>query len=207
MTKAILLVLPLTLICYFASGQEPQETVTRQSYNLGVGAAYFGKNLFYPGFRFSVEYPFWQSVKEKQKKKRTKVRYRTLFLDAGTGLYQHKDNHLGYLINTNFGYRKNAARTFKFEALLLCGYLHQFNAGETYQVTNGEVRQVKAAGRGYFTTGIGLGFGQDFLNQGKPFSWEIRNSVNLQVPYNTSVNMYFGLEIGMHYYLNLKQRS
>ena len=183
-----------------------QKASNPHDYKYAISFAYFGHNAIHPGLKLEAEFPLWYNSREKQKKNRVKTKYRFLMVGVNSGFYTHASNHTGMFFNITGGYRKISRKTFKFETLIQPGFLRAFNAGETYEVQDdGSVKEIARAGRNYAQFGVSVGIGQSFLPNEFPFAWHIRGGSNLQMPYNTSINIFFTLEAGITWLFKEKQ--
>ena len=173
--------------------------------------SYLGEMGTHPGIKVGIERPLtgFTTVKTKYKKSgksKEKARTRVFFLTLNGGSYIHRNNHIGLLVNGEFGYRKIRSQGLKSEALLGIGYIHNFWQGTTFQVqTDGSVTTQNITSQGGFSTHFSLGFGRDVMFiKNKKWAWHFRPTVLWQLPYSTGIVTRFFMELGITYQFKKK---
>lgn len=161
-----------------------------------ISISYFGHYGFHPGLKIGTQYDWRSWEKRKEKKKRTKVKTKSLFVSPQLGMYVHPGNHTGLLLNADFGYQRVKDRFGFYSAWSVgLGYLTQFNAGTTYvRESDGSITAKKWASKGYFLPTLNYEFGQQITDQ---IGWFGKMSVGSRLGYNTGVSFENFTELGI----------
>lgn len=165
-----------------------------------VSIGYFGHYYFHPGIKIGTQYDWREWEKRKERKKKTVLKSKSLFISPQLGFYVHPKNHSGLLINADFGYQRvKDTRGFYSAYSIGLGYLTQFNAGTTY-VSNddGSITTKKFASRGYFMPTLNMEFGQQINEKMGYYS---KFTLGAKLPYNTGFSAETFIELGMKFNL------
>lgn len=190
MQKFILIL--FSLLCF---NLEAQETSHQQ---IPISIAYWGYNAFHPGIKVGSQLNLRKWDKTKKRKKGTRIKHKTLFLKPALGIYHHKENHTGILLNSDFGIEtsKSERKFFKTFSFGL-GYASHFNSGITYILEeDNTISEKKWASRGYIMPSLNFGYGQNFQS----FSWFNKFSVGSKLKYNTGNSLELFFEAGVKFY-------
>jgi hypothetical protein len=166
-----------------------------------ITIGYFGHWGIHPGMKIGTDLNLKSWQKEKEKKKITVTKTRSLFVSPELGFYSHNQNHQGLLLNVDIGYRKIKDRFGLYSAFSVgIGYMRQFNAGVTYDVQDdGSFKKKALPSRGYFLPTLNYEFGQE-INQ--RWGWFGKFSAGAKMPYNTGVVAETYFESGLRINLN-----
>ena len=164
--------------------------------NLPLHISYFGQYGLHPGFKIGTHFDLLNWEKQKDRKKRSITKYKSLFVSPQIGFYIHPKNHLGLSINADFGYKRLHSRFNFYSAYSIgLGALTQFNAGTTYVFDeSGEVSQKAFASRTYLLSTINYEFGQQVT---PVFGWFGKISFGVKAPYNTGISLENFMEVGV----------
>lgn len=180
------------LLCFKMNAQ------TSPKKEIPISIAYWGHHVSHPGIKVGSQYDFKKWEKTKNRRRGLLVKHKTLFLKPELGIYFHKRNHTGVLLNTDFGLEvsKNERSFFKSFSFGL-GYMRHFNAGITYVLENDNtISEKKWASRGYFLSSLNFGYGQHF----KSFSWFNKFTLGSKSNYNTGSSIEIFFEGGIKFY-------
>lgn len=169
-----------------------------------ISIAYWGYNIIHPGIKVGSQFNLRKWDKTKERKKGTRIKHKTLFLKPELGIYHHKKNHAGVLLNVDFGVEisKNERKFFKAFSFGL-GYLRQFNSGITYVLEeDNTIVEKKWASRGYIMPTLNFQYGQNYPF----FSWFNKFSLGPKFKYNTDYTIALFFEAGVKFYpFNIKK--
>ena len=167
-----------------------------------ISISYYGHYYFHPGLKIGTQYNWRNWEKEKERKKRTITKNKSLFFSPQVGFYIHPQNHSGLVFNVDFGYQKLKARKDWYQAYSVgLASISQFNAGTTYVKGNDwSIKTKNAASRTYFMPSLNLEIGKE-MNPG--FAWFTKFTLASKLFYNTGVSAETFLEIGLKIDLNL----
>lgn len=165
-----------------------------------ISISYFGHYYLHPGLKVGTQYDWRSWEKRKERKKKTVVKQKSLFISPQVGFYVHPLNHSGLLINADFGYQRiKEKRGFYAAYSIGLGYLTQFNAGITYvNEPDGSITAKKFASRGYFMPTLNMEFGQQVNEK---ITWFSKFSMGTKLAYNTGLSAETFLELGMKFNL------
>jgi hypothetical protein len=169
---------------------------------LPINISYFGINATHPGLKVGVEVPFWERLKEKEKRNgNIRLKQRDLFVTSNVGFYHHQQNHSALFLNSEIGYRKTRNKRNQVGVLVGVGYMRTFLSGTTYQTSDsGTPEPIKLAGNSYFMPSFSFFLGEDLSERrGIPITWHLKPTVFFQTPYNHSFNVQAALELGITY--------
>lgn len=169
---------------------------------VAFSVSYFGENMFHPGFKLGVAYPFKVKEMIKVKADESVIRRGLAYLvGANLGMYRHKKNHTGLFLNAEIGGRFLTRKAKKIELLFGLGYLHTILDGETFTIgENGEIISKGVSGQGGLMPSIGVGWGKDYYWKNKsPWAWHVKGQYFLQVPYNNGFLLRTAIELGLSY--------
>ena len=167
--------------------------------SMPIAVSYWGATIFHPGLKIGTQHNFKKWNKTKERKKRgTVIKYKTFFLKPEFGFYNHKKNHTGVLLNTDFGIEfTKSKKKFFFSYALGLGYLRHFNSGITYYLEDdNSISEKKLASRGYFMPTLNVGYGQNY----EQFSWFNKISLGSKLKYNTGFSIESFIEVGIKFY-------
>jgi hypothetical protein len=189
--KRIILVLSAALISSNLSAQESRK--------LDLSLSYFGYNLAYPGIKVGAQFGLKTWDKTKTKKKGEVTKYRQAFFSPQLGFYNHKKNHAGVLLNTEFGIEMNKGRRFYQSHSIGLGYLTHLLAGSTYSLSSDGVLSEKKNDKiGYLMTSYNYELGQHVT---KKFTWFCKISLASKLFYNLGMSYNTFQEVGIKYKL------
>ena len=169
--------------------------------NKPLSIGYFGHYGFHPGLKIGTQFDWKEWEKRKERKKRTILKTKSLFVSPQIGMYVHQKNHTGLLLNADFGYQRKKDRWNFYTAYSIgLGYMTQFNAGTTYvNQDDGTVKAKKWASRSYFMPTLNIEFGQQINDK---MGWYSKFSLGSKLKYNTGVSSETFLELGMKFNLS-----
>lgn len=161
-----------------------------------ISIGYYGHYFLHPGIKIGAQYDWKTWETQKQRKKKTVVKTKSLFVSPQVGFYVHPKNHSGLLINADIGYQRIKQRRGFYTAYSLgLGYLTQFNAGATYVAEDdGSITAKKFASRAYFMPTLNAEFGQKINPK---IGWFSKFSVGSKLFYNTGVSAEVFMEMGV----------
>jgi hypothetical protein len=165
-----------------------------------ISVGYFGHYYFHPGIKIGTQYDWRSWEKRKEKKKKTVVKNKSLFISPQVGFYTHPKNHSGLLFNADFGYQRVKEKHGFYQAYSIgLGYLTQFNAGTTYvSEDDGSITTKKWASRAYFMPSLNMELGQQINEK---MAWYAKGTIGSKLFYNTGVSIDTFLELGMKFNL------
>ncbi len=167
--------------------------------NKPINVGYFGHYYLHPGIKIGTQYDWKSWEKRKEKKKKTVVKNKSLFISPQIGFYVHPKNHSGLLVNADFGYQRVKQKHGFYQAYSIgLGYLTQFNAGTTYVNEGGTITAKKWASRGYIMPSLNMEFGQQINDK---MGWYAKGTLASKLFYNTGVSAETFLELGMKFNL------
>ena len=156
----------------------------------------FNYFFVHPGIKIWTQWDWRTWKKEKETKKRTFTKTKSLFLSPQVGFYSHRQNHQGLFFNVDFGYQRvKSTKGFYCAYSLGLGYLRQFNAGTTYVYEgNGLLTEKRAASRGYLMPSLNMEFGQQINHK---IGWFTKFSFASKLGYNTGASFDIFHEVGV----------
>lgn len=173
--------------------------------------SYYGINTFHTGIKVGIEYPIFRKVKEMprfpmntrlgiMKNKGIKTIHKDWLASLNFTLYNHKNNHTGLWLTSEFSKRRTGRRGGFKEFSYGLGMLKTFQAA-TYEVDEfNDVRKISVPGHLYYTFAIGVAYGKDYsIRKQKPVCWYIKPTYYLIFPYNSLFSAGFGLDIGLSF--------
>jgi hypothetical protein len=179
----------LLLLCANAGAIELRKSREVEAWS--VSAAYYGEMLLHPGVVVGAE----RSLK--MWGPRRGLVAHGFFVEGDLGGYWHARYNADLFFSTELGYRMILPRGFRLELLGGLGYLHAFDDGTVYEVQNGQVRSVAAAGHPSLMMRGMVGIGWDFtVGNHAPFAIFLRAGTFGQYPYNTAVLPHLEAQLG-----------
>jgi hypothetical protein len=201
MTSQSFIVLLLAgLLSTSACGQTASADTTSRPLLLSV--SYFGETITHYGFSVGADQTLHAWHRQKQRSDGTlKTRDHAWVAGLHLAAYRHPRNHYGVIVYPTLGYTRTKTRGAFFQTGISLGYMRIFLDGETYQVNaGGELERVRLASRGALLPGVYIGWGKDLSRtRGIPLIWQVKPSLWLQMPYNTTVLPRLSLEVGVIY--------
>jgi len=171
----------IVLLCLFSIALQAQNDffknppiiISFYSHSIGTPFKDFVKTPLNFGLAIGTEFTYNQ--KEIQ----------SLHQKVEIGWYHHKNLQKGFWVKTDLVRRYKAKKGLYGEAQVSLGYLQDFNAYETFELTEGRYQKVENASKGHFLGGFGLGAGYETTVNDKylvaPF---VRYESLLQFPYS-----------------------
>jgi len=153
---------------------------------------YFGDNGIHPGIKLGGYYDFTSFEKSKkrklkrvQDKKGNRKKYKSYYGFASLGVYSHANNHNGWFSNFGSGYESvNSRQGNLFGYSLSLGYLFRDYKFKTYEVVNGELSVIGAAGSGGVVFSLAPHIGRDLRIKTKiPLRVQLKPVIQL-IQYN-----------------------
>ncbi|MCG8576672.1 MAG: hypothetical protein MI810_17470 [Flavobacteriales bacterium] len=174
----------------------PSTAQSNSDKNEIISVSYFGHYGFHPGLKVGAQYSLKDWKKTKERKEKTKIKNKSLFISPQVGFYVHPGNHSGLLLNADLGYQRKKEHSSFYSAWTIgLGYLTQFNAGITYvQEQNGSITAKKWASRMYFLPTLNYEIGQQ-LNE--KIGWFGKISAGAKLFYNTGISPEAFVEVGL----------
>lgn len=159
----------------------------------GMNYLYTGEMLFHPGFKISYEETL--SSKEKVKKKKTIIKSRGLSFYSGT--YFHSYNHSHTFVGSNYFFKRSNAKNRSIYYQAGIGFGRVTSLGKTFRLADGQLQQVRLAGRWtvFPTFEVHKTFPAKFLGKNKHIKVAFWNQY--QFPYNQNGQWYFGFDLGL----------
>ncbi|MBO6518128.1 MAG: hypothetical protein JJ975_16455 [Bacteroidia bacterium] len=172
-------------------------TTVGQSLNGTYRVAYSGHNFNHPGLNIAKDYAWKTKVKEKQKKKRLKTVQKSNIFLPQVNFY----NHVYKEFNLSLGaevVRQRVKKRCTHEWGVGLSLMRSFNAGSTYKVEDGEVKQIRLAGQNYLAPSVSYAFGYTLNKKAvAPTTLFIKPMTYLMLPYNGSILPNVNLQIGI----------
>lgn len=161
--------------------------------------SYYGNSIVHPGFKMSADFIWFEFLKSKvQKNGNVKSSKKTLITTPYFSFYHHARSHQGFQLGTDILWRRTNGKGWFREFGLGLGYLNRQNLGDTWDVKNGVVQNLKGAYRGYFIQSFSLSKGKHILRKSGghviPF---LRFNTDFINNYNSSVIPILSLEVGI----------
>ncbi len=100
----------ILLVCFILSSQVFTQNESRKK-NVSIG--YFGNVGYQPGCKLGTQF----SLKKWETKMEDYSKLKSFYVSPQIGFYVYPDVHTGYLINADFGYRREKDKTRKYSAL------------------------------------------------------------------------------------------
>lgn len=156
--------------------------------------SYFGEMFYHPGLMLGANFPYtrFSVAKEKSSKKRGSYfieRKRQYVIGSNLGMYFQPENHQGYLLNGEFGYRSLKTKSYKAEKnsfwqidLGVGLYYYDLN-GRTFRIGDSGFEEIKGDGFAFmpslsYSWGRSLGIGN--FNA----LWFSKLSTAVEIPFN-----------------------
>jgi hypothetical protein len=179
---------------FLASNSLFSQSNFREEIPMSIGT--FNYFFVHLGVKVGTQWDWRTWEKEKETKKRTFTKTKSLFISPQVGFYSHRQNHHGLLFNVNFGYQRvKSAKGFYCAYSLGVGYLRQFNAGITYVYEgNGLLTEKRAASRGYLMPSLNVELGQQINSK---IGWFTKLSFASKLNYNTGASFDVFHEVGV----------
>lgn len=187
-------IIPLLLIGFSFNGKAQESSIS----SMPISISYWGSNIFHPGMKVGTQYNFKKWDKLKKRKKGMVTKHNTFFLKPELGFFYHKQNHVGALLNADFGIeRAKNEKKFYCAYSIGVGYFRQFNSGITYVLEDdNSISEKRFGSRGYFLPTINIEYGQHF----EKITWFNKFSLGSKVKYNTGVSVELYFEAGVKFY-------
>jgi len=159
---------------------------------------YHAYNFFHTGLELGYEN---QLLKLESTNKKDNKRWYQLYYGPSLGVYNFRGNHTGITLGTDLGLKTIGHKGFEMEVFGGMHYVRAINANETFELgSGGNFDKVNGAGNNYSQWRAGIGFGKNFLPQGKPFSINVKLGVSVtsfpSPPYTPNI------WVGANYYFN-----
>ncbi len=101
------------------------------------------------------------------------------------GWYHHKNLSTAVWLKTDVVYRYQTTDGLFGEAQIGVGYIHDFNAYQTFQLKDGQYQAISHKGKGGLLVGAGVGTGYEFeLNDNYNMAPFVRYESFIQTPYS-----------------------
>jgi hypothetical protein len=159
--------------------------------------AYFGNNLWNPGLKVGVEYPWKEIANVVKQEVEDNFPKKEWVPAANIGLYLDPGSHAGLFTNAGIGYRRtNAKGSARFASLHPAGIYRSFLT-ETYRYSEQDgVERVPLPGNFYFAPAFSLGIGK-FTNPALQSGWFTQLTLITLVPFNHWIMPLINLEAGI----------
>lgn len=192
-SRESIFIFALFILVHFQVYGQPYE---RQITSLSL--SYCGNNVWNPGLSAGLEIPVFDNTVTSRKGKDLN-RMRILIINAGT--YIDPGSHMALFATGGIENRKVRNSGFYTSSGFYPLGLYRSFLPTTFEVTGeGNVRQVNAPGRFYYSPELSLGIGRLYeMNPGT--GWFARLDMILLIPYNTYAMPLFITEAG--YRLNI----
>lgn len=152
--------------------QEELKDINQASFSVH----YHAFNLLHAGTELGYDTPL---LKIESTNKKEKKRWYQLYCGPSLGIYNFRGNHTGITLGSDLGFKTSGQKGFEMEVFGGLHYVRAINAHETFELgSNGNFEKVDAAGNNYIQWRAGLGFGKNFLAQGKLFSINVKLGVS-----------------------------
>lgn len=160
-----------------------------------------------PGLRIGYSHEYWQREKERKFRKEKK-KYQSISGLYQLGFYNKKKLYVSLPLSASLIYNRTNTKGFIMQCGLGVGYDRTILKGTTYLVNDqGEVREKKLAGSGYFTSMYSLGLGVDFtkFSNSLPINIMYKNSLWVKHAYNGTFLPQWFTEIELSYILKSRK--
>ena len=163
--------------------------------------SYYGNSLVNPGLKLSADF-IWIEFSKLKTKKNGKVKNtsKKLLTTPYLSFYRHHRSHQGFQLGTDVLWRRINNKGWYREIGLGLGYLQRHNLGDTWEVNNGTLENLKGAYRGYFSQTFSLAKGKLISIEGKgdviPF---LRFNADFISNYNSFSIPVLSIELGVRF--------
>ena len=173
-----------------------------------LSLSYFAESAIHPGLKAGAEWTLGSSTKEKSrwfKKRRQKIGAKViqhdLILASSLGGYHFPNNHNGWFLQAELGWRKSWTRKGRFiGAGLGAGALYRAYNIPVYSLETGA--EPGSGGYTQFTPLVTMSYGRTLENiMGLPVSWFIKPVFTVGIPQAHTIVPNAGLELGILYHL------
>ena len=170
-----------------------------------LGLSYFGENFTHPGTAVTHRY-LWKQTRQFKinKKEKLKESLQNIYLSSQLAWYNHKRNHLSFLLTSGPEYNKIRKKGGILGLGLFLGYKHNFLNEDTYEVAeSGVITRVRLPNRPSFITGFYTRWGKDysFKNPKSRWAWHISMRWLYETPHSTKSLWRNVAELGIQYKL------
>lgn len=164
-----------------------------------INASYYGNLATHPGIKLGFDWNLLLIQKSKEKKRRTKLKQKLLFVTPSLSFYTHPKSHSGLLLSTDLGWRRYTTKLFYSEVGMGVGYLRKFNLGETWEISeDGSATSSRGTSRGYFAPSLSFAIGQHFSTKSNvQFDIFTKLNTNIILGYNAGWVPELSAEIGI----------
>ena len=168
--------------------------------------SYFGEMFYHPGLMLGANFPYTRLsvAREKSSKKRGSYfveRKRQYILGTNLGMYFQPENHQGYLLNGELGYRSLKTKSYKAEKNsfwqidLGVGLYDDDLYGKTFQIGDSGFEEIKGDGFAFmpslsYSWGRSIGIG-DFRAL-----WFSKLSTAVEIPFNIGTQPHLIFQTG-----------
>ncbi|MEM6801239.1 MAG: hypothetical protein AAF696_07530 [Bacteroidota bacterium] len=157
-------------------------------------ASYFGEMLYHPGLMVGANFPFtrFSVAKEKSSKRRGDYfveRKRQYVIGTNLGMYFQPENHQGYLLNGEFGYRSLKTKSYKPEKNSFWQidvgvglYYYDLN-GSTFILGDSGFEEIKGDGFAFMPS-LSYSWGRSLRIGEFKVIWFSKLSTAVEIPFN-----------------------
>jgi len=203
MKKKFLILMFFIPLGIFAQVKQEKQNAIFDSNKIPLNISYYGNLVIHPGIKIGADWNLLMIHKTKEKKRKTKVIRKILYVSPNVAFYYHNNSNIGIIPSAEVGWRRYNNKLFYREVDFGLGYFHKFNMGETWEVTNDKIEKKISSSRGYFTPSLSVAFGKVFLRKEKePVTAFVKINANNLLHYNANSVLELSFELGFKFYTN-----
>lgn len=172
-----------------------------------IEVSYFGEMLLHPGLKIGLNLPFTtlSIAKEKSSKKRGTYfveRKRQYIVGANLASYFQVENHQGYLLNGEFGYRVLKTKSYKPEKMKFwevgigAGLYHYELSGQSFEFSDSSFTEIKGRGNAFMPS-LYVSWGRSIRISSFRSLIFIKTSSAWEIPFNIGAQQRIIVEVGM----------
>lgn len=163
--------------------------------------SYYGDLFVHPGFKISADLKVYEFSKSKTKRSgKVKAITKSLIATPNLSNYWHVRSHTGLQAGIDILWRKSNGKGWYSEMGFGMGYFSRNNWGDTWEVKEGETKNLNAARRGYSVQTVSFSKGKEItLERGLTLSPFVRWNTNFLNNYNSFSIPTASFELGVRF--------
>lgn len=200
-TPLLFLFLPFWQTCYAQVEPAGQWASTELEFS------YFGEMLLHPGIHLGVNFPYTSLsvAKEKSSKKRGAYfveRKRQWIIGGNLASYFQTNNHQGYLLNAEYGYRSLKTKSYKPDKLQFweldfgLGLYHYELNGQSFEFKDTSFEEVKGRGNAFMPS-LSYSWGRSIKISSFRSLLFLKYTTAWEIPFNVGIQQRIMWEAGM----------
>lgn len=169
--------------------------------------SYFGEMILHPGLKLGVNLPYTtlSVAKEKTNKKRGEYfveRKRQWIIGGNLATYFQVNNHQGYLLNAEYGYRVLKTKSYKPEKLKFwevdagLGVYHYELSGQSFELTDTGFEEINGRGTAFMPS-LSFSWGRSLRISSFRSLFFFKYTTAWEIPFNVGVQQRIIWEAGM----------